>query len=338
MKKTSFLLLMTLLVVFVVLVALLSLCTGVYHLSISEVVNAIVSYVKNGFSASSTAEMIVMNIRMPRIITAIFVGASLATAGAVYQSVFHNPLVSPDLLGVSSGSCIGVALSILLGLGSMFSIVFAFVGGVLAVGMAVLVPNIMKNRSSTMLVLSGVMVSGFLSSILGVIKYMADSEDKLEAIVYWQFGSFSHTQYGTLGIVFPILIFSFVALMLFSWRINLFSLDDAEVQTLGVHVEKERLVIILFSTLLTAAATSISGTVGWVGLVIPHFARMLVGDHCTKLLPVSALLSAGIMIVVDTICRNISGLEIPIGIITGIVGAPIFAIILVRQKKKEHII
>ena len=144
MKKTSFLLLMTLLVVFVVLVALLSLCTGVYHLSISEVVNAIVSYVKNGFSASSTAEMVVMNIRMPRIISAIFVGASLATAGAVYQSVFHNPLVSPDLLGVSSGSCIGVALSILLGLGSMFSIVFAFVWGILAVGMAVLVPNIMK--------------------------------------------------------------------------------------------------------------------------------------------------------------------------------------------------
>ena len=277
-----------------------------------------------------------MNVRMPRIITAIFVGASLATAGAVYQSVFHNPLVSPDLLGVSSGSCIGVAVSILFGLGSAYNILFAFVGGILAVGMTVFIPNIMRNRSSTMLVLSGVMVGGFLSSILGVIKYMADNEDKLETITYWQFGSFAHTQYETLEVILPILVFSFISLMLFSWRINLFSLEDSEVQALGVNVERERLLIILFSTLLTAAATSISGTVGWVGLVVPHFARMLVGDNSTKLLPTSALLSAGLMIIVDTICRSISGLEIPIGIITGVVGAPIFSGILVRQKKKDQ--
>jgi iron complex transport system permease protein len=202
--------------------------------------------------------------------------------------------------------------------------------------MAVFIPNVMRNRSSTMLVLSGVMVSGFLSSILGVIKYMADTEDKLESITYWQFGSFAHTQYDTLKVVFPILLVSFAALMLFSWRINLFSLEDAEVQTLGVNVEKERLIIILFSTLLTASATAISGTVGWVGLVVPHFARMLVGDNSSKLLPAVALLSAGLMILVDTICRSISGLEIPIGIITGVVGAPIFSVLLVRQKKRNQ--
>ncbi len=334
--KSSYPILLVVLVVLLVLVALLSLCTGVFHLSATEVLEAISSYVQKGFKASTTAEIIVMNVRMPRIITAIFVGASLAVAGAVYQSIFHNPLVSPDLLGVSSGSCIGVAISILVGLGSMFNILLAFIGGILAVGMTVLIPNIMRNKSSTMLVLSGVMVSGFLSSILGVIKYLADSEDKLETITYWQFGSFAHTKYETLSAVFPILLVSFAALMLFSWRINLFSLEDSEVQTLGVNVEKERLIIILFSTLLTAAATSISGTVGWVGLVVPHFARMMVGDNTTKLLPVSALLSAVLMIVVDTICRNISGLEIPIGIITGVVGAPVFAGILVRQKKKDQ--
>lgn len=336
--KSSYSILLAVLTVFVVIATLIALCTGVFYLSVPQVVDSIIAYVQNNFSASSTAETIVMNVRMPRIITAIFVGASLATAGAVYQSVFHNPLVSPDLLGVSSGSCIGVALSILLGLGSIFNIILAFIGGVLAVGMTVLIPNIMRNRSSTMLVLSGVMVSGFLSSILGIIKYMADNEDKLETITYWQFGSFAHTQYGTLKAVSPILVISFIALMLFAWRINLFSLEDSEVQTLGVNVEKERLVIILFSTLLTAAATSISGTVGWVGLVVPHFARMLVGDNTRKLLPVSALLSAGLMIIVDTICRSISGLEIPVGIITGVVGAPIFSGILVRQKKMDQAI
>lgn len=336
--KSSYTLLLIVLSIFVVIASLMALCTGVFYLSVPQVVESIVLYVKNGFFAATTAETIVMNVRMPRIITAIFVGASLATAGAVYQSVFHNPLVSPDLLGVSSGSCIGVAVSILFGLGSMFNILLAFVGGILAVGMTVLIPNIMRNRSSTMLVLSGVMVSGFLSSILGVIKYMADNEDKLESITYWQFGSFAHTQYGTLKVVFPILVISFITLMLFAWRINLFSLEDSEVQTLGVNVEKERLVIILFSTLLTASATSISGTVGWVGLVVPHFARMLVGDNTRRLLPVSALLSAGLMIVVDTICRSISGLEIPIGIITGVVGAPIFSGILVRQKKMDQAI
>lgn len=338
MMKSSYPVLIVMLAVFILLATLSALCTGVYHLAVPEVIDAVGTYIQNNFTASGTADTIVMNVRMPRIITAIFVGASLATAGAVYQSVFHNPLVSPDLLGVSSGSCIGVALSILLGLGSVFNIVLAFVGGILAVGMTVLIPNIMRNRSSTMLVLSGVMVSGFLSSVLGVIKYLADNEDKLEAITYWQFGSFAHTQYGMLKVVFPILLASFVALMLFSWRINLFSLEDAEVQTLGVNVEKERLIIILFSTLLTAAATSISGTVGWVGLVVPHFARMLVGDNSARLLPVSALLSAGLMIVVDTICRSISGFEIPIGIITGLVGAPIFSVILVRQKKKDQVL
>ena len=319
---------------FVVIALFWALCRGVFGLSVTEVVEAVVSYIQNGFVANTTAETIVMSVRMPRIITAIFVGVSLATAGAVYQSVFHNPLVSPDLLGVSSGACIGVAVSILLGLGNLFNVVFAFVGGIVAVGMAVMIPNIMRNRTSTMLVLSGVMVSGFFSSILGIIKYMADNEDKLETIIYWQFGSFAHTRY-VLSVVLPILVISFVSLMLFSWRINLFSLEDSEIQSLGVNVEKERLIIIFFCTLLTAAATSISGTVGWVGLVVPHFARMLVGDNSVKLLPVAALLSAGLMVVVDTICRSISGMEIPIGIVTGVVGAPVFSFILIQQKKQE---
>ena len=216
--KVPYPVLLVVLAAFVVCAALLALCTGVFHLSVPEVVAAVDAYIRNGFSSGSTAETIVMNVRMPRIITAVFVGVSLATAGAVYQSVFHNPLVSPDLLGVSSGACIGVALSILLGLSGAFHIVTAFVGGILAVGMAVLIPNILRNRSSTMLVLSGVMVSGFLSSVLGVIKYLADSEDKLEAIMYWQFGSFAHTRYEMLKPVLPILLVSFVALMLFSWR------------------------------------------------------------------------------------------------------------------------
>ncbi len=334
--KTSYSVILVLLLLLVVLASLFALCTGVVQLSVHDVLEAIATYAKNGFTASSTAESIVMKVRMPRVFSAIFVGAALAASGAVYQSIFHNPLVSPDILGVSSGSCIGVAISILLGLGRMSNILLAFIGGLVAVGITVLIPNIMKNKSSTMLVLSGVIVSGFLSSILGIIKYLADSEDKMESIIYWQFGSFAHIQFSALKAVFPALFCSFVALMLFSWRINLFSLEDFEVQSLGVNVEKERLVIILFSTLLTAAATSISGTIGWVGLVIPHFSRMIVGDNSTKLIPVSVLMGAGLMIVIDTICRSISGLEIPIGIITGVVGAPIFSIILVRQKKKEQ--
>lgn len=335
--KSSYSVLLMALILFVLLSILYALSTGVVNLTMSQVVTAFSTFLRNDFTASAKNEIIVINVRMPRIIAAILVGASLSVAGAVYQSVFHNPLVSPDLLGVSSGACIGASTSILLGFSSLNCVLFAFIGGILAVGITVLISYLLHNRSSTMLVLSGIMVSGFLSSILGIIKYLADSEDKMDSIIYWQFGSFAHTRYAALRVVFPILIVSFIVLMLFSWRINVFSLEDTEVRTIGVNVEKERLIIILFSTLITAAATSISGTISWVGLVVPHFARMLVGDNARKLLPVSALLSAGLMINVDTICRNVSGLEIPIGIVTGIVGAPIFAIILARQSKSNRI-
>ncbi|MDR1174048.1 MAG: iron ABC transporter permease [Treponema sp.] len=279
-------------------------------------------------------ENVVMNIRFPRICAAALVGCALALSGAVYQGIFRNPLVSPDLLGVSSGACAGAAWAILLHLESWTVQVFSLAGGLAAVLISVSIPRIFKNRSSLMLVLAGVVVSGFMNAVLGFMKYMADPENELAAIVYWTMGSLASVRQLDVLLASPVIFAASAVILLLRWRINLLALEDAEAHSLGINASVMRGWMVLCSTVLTSSAICLSGTIGWVGLVIPHLGRLLTGQDHRYMLPASALLGAVFMIMVDTLARNISGSEIPLSILTGLLGTPLFIWLLLRQRMR----
>jgi iron complex transport system permease protein len=276
---------------------------------------------------------VVMYSRLPRTVASVLVGGALAVAGSSYQGVFRNPLVSPDLLGVSSGSCVGAAISILLGLGYFGNVILAFVGGIAAVLLTVLFPVLLNKRSTVSLVLSGVIVGGFFSSLLGLLKYLANPDTELAEITYWQLGSLAKVKIVSLYYIAPVILISGTIILLLRWRINVISLGDKEAKTLGINLYKERGLIILSATLLTAASVCISGTIGWIGLVMPHLARMIVGQDNKKVIPISAVLSSVFLVAVDILARNLTGAEIPLSIITGFLGTPFFAYVLVRQRR-----
>ncbi len=281
---------------------------------------------------------VVLSLRIPRILSAVLVGAALSLSGASYQGVFSNPLISPDFLGVSSGACIGAALAILMGLPAGSIQVLAFMGGIFAVGLAVSLPVMLRDHSNLMLVLSGIIVGSAMSSVMGFIKYIADPDTQLAAITYWTMGSFSYVTLRDILPTLPFCILSAVDLILLSWRIDVLSLGEEEALTLGVNVPVVRGAVIFCATLLTASSVCISGTISWVGLVIPHLGRMLVGSNHTRLLPISALLGGLFMLIVDTLTRTIGVAEMPISILTGIVGAPFYVWLLRTQRKgEEHV-
>lgn len=316
----------------VLAMALCGLCIGPYAVPIEHTVGILASHFASVPQTwSDMAANVIMEVRLPRILGALLVGAALAVAGGAYQGIFRNPLVSPDLLGVSSGACIGAACAILAGAGVVAVQGGAFVGGILAVACTVSIPRLLKRDSTITLVLSGIIVGGFCGSILGLIKYLADPETELPEIVYWQMGSLAKVDYGTLAFVAPVIVVSIGVVLAMRWRINVLSLGDHEAKALGVNLKLERGIVILFATLLTASAVSLAGTIGWVGLVIPHLARFVVGPNAARSLPVACLMAAGFMLVVDTLAR-ITGIEIPLGIITGFIGTPFFIVLLAKQK------
>lgn len=325
-------------IVFLILVlfvlCIVSLSVGVYNVPFTQTVRILFSDMlglEHTWSQSMYA--VIMNVRLPRVIAAVLIGFALAIAGASYQGVFQNPLVSPDILGVSAGATVGAAMSILLGLSYFFIMIFAFLGGISAVALCMLLPMLTKKKSTLALVLSGIIVGGFLSSILGLIKYLADTERQLQEIVFWQLGSLSKINNSSLAISTPVIIICCVFLFLMRWRLNALSLSDREAQSLGVNPFKERILLIIFSTILTAVSICISGTIGWLGLTMPHFARLIVGDNNARVLPLAGIISAIFLVIVDLISRNITGAEIPLGIITGFLGAPLFAVLLIKQRK-----
>lgn len=316
-------------------VAALALCAlsiGPYSIPLDQTAAILASnFIAIPQTWSNMAGNVIMEVRLPRILGALLVGAALAVAGGAYQGIFRNPLVSPDLLGVSSGACIGAAAAILAGAGAIAIQGGAFAGGIVAVACTVSIPKLLKRDSTITLVLSGIIVGGFCGSILGIIKYLADPETELPEIVYWQMGSLAKVDYGTLMFVAPVIIASIAVILAMRWRINILSLGDREAKALGVNLKLERGIVILFATLLTASAVSLAGTIGWVGLVIPHLARFVIGPNASRSLPVACLMAAGFMLIVDTLAR-ITGIEIPLGIITGFIGTPFFIVLLARQK------
>ncbi|AEF83782.1 HmuU protein [Treponema primitia ZAS-2] len=327
--------LITILLILLPAISLCALAMGRYRVPLPQVA-AILANRLLPLSPSWTAQMenVVLNIRLPRIFAAILVGSALGLSGAVYQGMFRNPLVSPDILGVSSGACVGAAAAILYHLGPWAIQLLALAGGLAAVLLTVTIPKLFKNASSLMLVLAGVVVSGFMNALLGAMKYIADPENELAAIVYWTMGSLASARGTETLIMAPGILTALVLVLLLRWRINLLALGDAEAHSLGVNVRALRGLMILCSTTLTALAICLSGTIGWVGLVIPHLGRLLVGQDHQHLLPASALIGAVFMVIVDTLARNISGSEIPLSILTGLLGTPLFIWLLLRQRAR----
>ncbi len=281
---------------------------------------------------TQTMEAVIFNLRLPRTIAAVLIGGGLALSGAAYQSMFKNPLVSPDLLGVSSGACVGASLAILYSMGPVVIQILAFIGGIAAVSITVAVPRLMHNSSTLMLVLSGVIVGGLMSSIMGIIKYVADADTALAEMVYWAMGSLANVKMVDLYYIAPCILVAGFILLLFRYRLNVLSLGEDEAKTLGVDVRKVRGIIIVCATLLTASAVCLAGTIGWVGLVIPHLGRMLVGPDNRKLLPVAVVLGAIFMVVIDITARSLTSAELPLSIITGLIGAPFYFYLLIRQR------
>ncbi|MBP2134417.1 iron complex transport system permease protein [Methanomicrobium sp. W14] len=281
---------------------------------------------------NSINETVIMQIRLPRVIAAMLIGAGLSIAGASYQGLFRNPLVSPDILGVASGAGFGAALAILLYAGSFMTQVSAFVFAIAAVSLTCLIAKAYKGSGTLVLVLSGIIISALFSALLSALKYVADPYDTLPAIVFWLMGSLSSVSMSdVLSVAPPILIAGFV-LYLIRWRINILSVSEEEARALGVDTKNLGRVIILCATVITASCVCISGIIGWVGLVIPHIARMLVGPDFKKLIPASILLGASYLLIVDDISRTLIETEIPIGILTALIGAPFFAYLLTRKK------
>ena len=279
----------------------------------------------------STDVNVIQYIRLPRTIGALLVGGALSVSGLVYQNIFNNKLVSPDVLGVNSGCCVGAGIAILMGINNNFISIFAFIFGILSVVAALFLPKIFRNKSTITLVLSGIIVGAFMNSIIGLIKYIADKEDKLSTITFWMMGSLSGTTIDELLPVFIISLVCFAVLFIMNFRIDAISLGREESSSIGVKYKANMLIVIICSTLLTAASVSLCGQVGWVGLVIPHITRAVVGNRSKETIPISFLIGAIFMIIVDCISRTVSVDEIPLSIITGILGAVIYTVVLVKK-------
>ncbi len=305
---------------------------GAYPVSVSEAFAVLWRWL-TGTLAGGATETVLLEVRVPRITAALLVGAALAGAGAVYQGLFRNPLVSPDILGVSTGAGLGAVLGIFLSLPILAIQGFAFIGGMVTVAIVYAIAVTVRGREPTLvLVLAGVVVGSLAGAMISLIKVLADPYDQLPAITFWLLGSLASTRAGDVWSVLPAVLVGLVPLILLRHRITVLSLGDDEARTLGVEAGRLRALVVAAATLMTASVVAISGVIGWVGLVMPHIARMLVGPNFDRLLPASMLLGAAYLLAVDTLARTMAQVETPLGILTAIVGAPFFLWLLARGR------
>lgn len=306
-----------------------SLGVGRYPISFERVYGILVSHlvpIDTFWSVSD--QRVVELIRAPRVLLAVLAGTGLAVAGATLQGVFRNPLVGPQIIGVSSGAAFGGALAILLFSGTSAILGLAVTFGLVAIALVYWMSRIAGRNPVLMLVLSGVVVSAFFAALIALIKYVADPDDKLPAIVFWLMGSFATATFEKLALVAPPIVVASLLLFAMRFRINVLSLGDEEAEGLGVRVEASRWFAILCVTVITASVVAAAGIVGWVGLVVPHLARMVVGPDHRLLIPASALVGGVYLLVIDDVARVATASEIPLGVITALIGAPVFAILL----------
>lgn len=277
-------------------------------------------------------EMVLINIRLPRIVLACLVGCCLSAAGAAYQGVFQNPMAAPDILGASAGAAFGAAFAIYNYGSNLMITISAFFFSMLTVTLVYLISKRVKGNRILGLILSGIMVSSLFSAATSFIKLVADPNDQLPAITYWLMGSLAGAKIGDIKfVIIPVLV-GLVPLILLRWRMNVLTMGDDEAKTMGVNTNQTRLIVIICSTLVTAASVSVSGMIGWVGLVIPHLSRKLVGNNYNHLIPASILFGAIFLLLVDNVSRNLLTTEIPLGILTAFIGAPFFIYLITREE------
>jgi iron complex transport system permease protein len=309
---------------------------GRYPVSVSEIARLLIAKTLGGpHAVSSTVDAVVFQIRGPRVLAALIVGGALAAAGSAYQGMFRNPLVSPDILGVSTGAALGASLAIFLSTSALFIQACAFAGGLLAVGLVYLIGVRLRGHDPLLaLVLTGVVIGSLLGSVIALLKYLADPYNQLPAITYWLLGSLGSITPRELVVAAPLMLLGLVPMVLMRWRMNLLALPDDEARALGVDTARLRIVVVMAATLMTATAVAISGIIGWVGLLIPHAARLLVGPDFGRLLPLSMLLGAGFLLAVDTLCRTIASIEVPPGVLTALIGTPFFLWLFALSRRR----
>ena len=318
-------------IIFTIVLLILALLIGRYKISISFFFHAI-----SGNRDFDLEYNIITKLRLPRTLLALFVGIGLSVSGLVYQEIFQNRLVSPDILGVSSGASVGVALGLLIGL-PLLSISFVgFIFGIGSMALTLLLARVFKNKNETILIMSGVIISGFMASILSIIKTIANTDTVLPNITYWLLGSFEKTVIKDVFIVAPIIIGGAIVLLVMRWKINIVSLGYEEATTKGINYKRYRVAIILIVTLLTAASVAFAGVIGWVGLVIPHIVRMIIGRNTKYTIPLSITFGASFMILSDMLSRSIFQAEILLSAVTGFIGVPIFILILVFSNNEVN--
>lgn len=312
-----------------VFVFFLALLIGRYHISLEAFWQVMIG----NDAVDAIDKSVIMTLRLPRTVVALLVGVALSLSGLVYQETFQNKLVSPDFLGVSTGAGFGATLAIIMGFTGILVSLIAFLLGIITMLVTVFVAKIFKSNSQTTLLLSGIIVGGFMSAGISFVKFMADTDKQLGEIVYWLLGTFSKATIKDVWILLPIVAMCAVVLFVIRWRINIVALGRSEATTLGLNYAFYRGLIIVISTLLTAAAVAYSGIVGWIGLIIPHLVRLLVGRDAKKTIPLTILFGAIFTIICDIISRSFTASEVPLSAVTGFLGTPIFiAVLYVRRK------
>jgi iron complex transport system permease protein len=326
-----------LLIAFAVLAAglVVALTVGRYPVGLGELVDVLWSRLTGQpTSASPAAENVVLLVRGPRVAAAVLVGAALAVAGTAFQGLFRNPLVSPDILGASSGAALGAVIGIYFSLGIIGIEALAFAGGLAAVAAVYLIGSLLNARDPILvLVLTGVVVGALLGAGVGLVKYIADPYNQLPAMTFWLLGSLAATSVSDLMPLFCPVAFGTIILLALRWRMNVMSLPEEEARTLGIATGPLRIAIVAAATLVTSASVATSGIIGWVGLVVPHLARALVGPDFPRLLPTAALLGGGYVLLIDTLARTAAPVEIPLGILTAIIGTPFFIWLLAGMQR-----
>lgn len=328
-SKKTFIISVVILSALIVILFFISMSIGRYRIPFLDVVKYF-----TGQTVSALSARVIAYLRLPRTLLSVLVGCALAVSGAIYQSAFNNKLVSPDLLGVSSGASVGACFAILLGLSGVFISLFSFAMGFIAVILTVLIAKIFKNKSNVVLLLAGIAVGGLMSSGVGLMKYLADDEMKLAEMTYWLLGDLSATTMKEAWIMLPIVAISCFVTILTSWRVNIVSLGAKEAKSLGINYKANMGVLIALATLLTAGVVSVSGTIGWIGLVVPNVVRLIVGSDNKRVLPLSMLSGAAFMIIVDMLAITLAPNEIPLSVITGIIGTPLFIYAIFKRRKE----
>ena len=324
-KKTFFAVLISVVLLTIVFAA--ALMIGRYQITPVAFFEAI-----TGSDNREIERSIIVHLRLPRTIVAVLVGISLSLSGLLYQETFQNMLISPDLLGVSSGAGVGAAIAIVAGLSAALVGTFAFAFGIGTVVLTVLVSRIFRNRSSMTLVLSGIIVGGMAGALLSFVKYLADAESTLASITFWLMGSFENSTMKDVWLLTPIVVVCLTVSFIIRWRINIVALGYEEAQTKGINYRFYRGLIIVIATLLTAGSVAVAGTVGWIGLVIPHIVRKTVGRNTARTIPLCALFGAVFMVLVDILARTFTAAEIPLSAVTGFFGTIVFVVILLVGK------